>query len=403
MKLFPNQSTIRENSRGLFFCAFQAGRMPTKRSRRLPSRASRRPLKRRKTSARSGVNVGSGKVRVKHKEYLGDIYSASTFTNVSLKINPGEETTFPWLSQMAKSFEEYKMNKLSFIYKSMSSDAVLSSAASSALGTIIMATDYDASDDLFTTKFEMENNYKTVSGKPSISFKHRVECKQNVMKKLFVRTENNITADPRFTDIGNFQIAVQGCQATGGVIGELWVEYDCSLSKPQFINGMQVATAHFQTSYAAAAAAVATPFGTVTATGTTGRLATGGYPVEGSTLDAIISYDGTYNYLVFDPDMQSGEFLFIMKWKSSAGVGAFTPPTLLFSNCSAQTVWQADTQSSDGTTATNSTANPIMLYVIRITAPNASVRIGTNAVIAAGAGTLVGDVWITELPQSIAT
>lgn len=349
------------------------------------------------------MNVGAGRVRVKHKEYLGDIYSATTFTNVSLKINPGEETTFPWLSQMAKSFEEYKMNKLSFIYKSMSSDAVLSSAASSALGTIIMATDYDASDDLFTTKFEMENNFKTVSGKPSISFKHRVECKQNVMKKLFVRTENNLTADPRFTDIGNFQVAVQGCQATGGVIGELWVEYDCSLSKPQFISGMETASAHFQTSYAAAAAAVAAPFGTVCDAGTT-RLTTGGYPVEGSTLDATINYNtaGTYNYIAFNPDMQVGEFLVIMKWKSTAVAGAYTPPTVTFTNCSAQTVWQNDVYSSDGTTATNSTNNPIMLFVIRITAASATIALGTNAVIAGAAGTLIGDIWITELPQSIA-
>ena len=48
-------------------------------------------------------------VVVRHKEYLGEIRGSTTFTvQKSYELNPANVSTFPWLSSIASSFQEYK-------------------------------------------------------------------------------------------------------------------------------------------------------------------------------------------------------------------------------------------------------------------------------------------------------
>jgi len=121
----------------------------------------------------------------------------------------------------------------------MSSDAVLSSATNSALGTVIMATEYDSLNPGFLNKQIMENHDMANSSKPSVSFLHPVECKRSVtsVNVQYVRTGPvPANGDIRLYDLGVFQLATQGQQANGGVIGELWVSYEVELFKPQIDN-----------------------------------------------------------------------------------------------------------------------------------------------------------------------
>lgn len=181
-----------------------------------------------------------GGVIIRHREYLRDIFATVEFTNTSFDLNPGITTTFPWLSQIAPSFEQYKMRGLVFEFKSTSADTVLSGAASTALGTVIMATQYNALDTPFTNKFEMENWEYSTSVKPSSNCYHPVECapSQTPVSLLYIRTGEPI-GDERLYDLGNFNIAVQGMQNTSGdqlaTIGELWCTYEIELYKPKFV------------------------------------------------------------------------------------------------------------------------------------------------------------------------
>ena len=102
-------------------------------------------------------SANRGSVIIRHREYLGDVNATTAFTLQQYPINPGQQLTFPWLSQVAESFEEYRLRGAIFEFKSLSSDAVLSSATSSALGSVIMATQYDVLDEPFLNKMEMEN------------------------------------------------------------------------------------------------------------------------------------------------------------------------------------------------------------------------------------------------------
>lgn len=187
------------------------------------------------------IKNSSNGIIIRHKEYLGDINPSSTFNVTSFPINPGIEKSFPWLSQIASSFEEYEFRGLIFQFRSMSSDAVLASQANTSLGTVIMATEYNVVLPSFATKAQMENHEFAISCKPSCSLIHPIECArgQTPVTRLFIRNQPVETgADPRLYDLGNFQIATQGMQnisdpTENASIGELWASYEIKFFKPK--------------------------------------------------------------------------------------------------------------------------------------------------------------------------
>lgn len=187
-------------------------------------------------------NTATGFI-VRHREYISDIYSTTAFVNISLAINPGLSATFPWLSQVADSFEQYSFRGLVFEYKSMSSDAILSGGSSSALGTVIMSTQYNSLDLPFTDKRTMENYEYANSDKPSNSFMHPIECKknQNSISELYVRGVGTpvATGDKRLYDLGVFNIATQGMQnaSSNQVVGELWCTFEIEFFKAKLNTG----------------------------------------------------------------------------------------------------------------------------------------------------------------------
>ena len=82
--------------------------------------------------------------------------------------------TYPWLANVAGRFEEYNIEGMLFEYKSMYSDAAVQTGGS--LGSVIMATSYNAAKPLFASKIEMENYEFAMSAKPSVSMCHPIEC-----------------------------------------------------------------------------------------------------------------------------------------------------------------------------------------------------------------------------------
>lgn len=176
-------------------------------------------------------------IRVKHREYIRDLLVPGVPGNFSLYdyvINPGNRDLFPWLGQMARQYSQYKIHGMVFAYKTMSSDY----AASGPLGTVFMATNYNALDRPFQSKLELENTEFAVSTKPSMSLVHAIECDPKVsgFDILYIRDpsyDTGETSDRRFYDYGRFQVGTQGLPgAAGTTLGELWVTYDIELIKP---------------------------------------------------------------------------------------------------------------------------------------------------------------------------
>lgn len=178
----------------------------------------------------------SGKrgTRIVEREFLGDIFSgalvngSSAFTNILYTINPTDRKSFPWLSTIANQFDQWDPNGIIFEFVSTSSTF---NGTSQALGTVIMATDYDVYDPLYPSKQIMENSDYSCSTRPSENLVHGVECaiSERPTKILYTST----TGTKSLEDLANFQIATVGCSTANARLGELWVSYDITFYKKQ--------------------------------------------------------------------------------------------------------------------------------------------------------------------------
>lgn len=182
------------------------------------------------------IPQGGGTV-IRFQEYLGDILTSSvanTFDITAFDINAGLFETFPWLSQIAMNYEQYSFEGLLFEFRSTSADAL--NSTNTALGSVIMATNYDSSDPNFGSKGEMLNYEFSTSVKPAESCMHMVECapRQTVLTELYTRSGAVPNGDDqRFYDLGKFQIATAGFQGTSVNVGELHCTYQVRLLKPK--------------------------------------------------------------------------------------------------------------------------------------------------------------------------
>jgi len=206
---------------------------------------------------------------VRHREYLGPVISsgtANTFKIQSYPLNPAQITSFPWLFQIASAYEEYRPNGLMYEFRSTASDAIASST-NLALGQLMMCTQYDPTDPIFTTDIEMLNYSWAQSGKVSDNVQHFVECdpKQSPLSHLYTRQGGVSSAsDIRFSDFGVFSIATNGLQGTNVQIGQLWVTYEFIFYKPKLGDASAEAGGWFHYANASANTPITAtnPFGT---------------------------------------------------------------------------------------------------------------------------------------------
>lgn len=183
-------------------------------------------------------NSISDGIVIRHKEFVQDVVcpASGTFSNLAFDINPTNAQLFSWLSRIAINFQEYRINGMMAYYKPTSSDALVSSG-NSALGTVIMATNYNSLATPFSTKSQMENAQFTTSSKPSMPCEHFFECAQrntavgNILYTMPAQKPTNY--NPQLYNLGKFQLGVSGTPNNAGtVIGELWISYDIELLKP---------------------------------------------------------------------------------------------------------------------------------------------------------------------------
>ena len=186
----------------------------------------------------SNLRKGSTTVTFTHTEFIRDIFPSSAFLmQVEEAVNPGLPDLFPWISEIASGFEEYAVKNLTFHFKSTSADSVLSSGNSTSLGTVIMAAQYNVLSPAYENKKDMLNNATCRSIKPSQSCAFKVQSK-GLTKWYNVRTPTSelLGGDRRLYDHCDFHLAVEGCQADTGAIGELSVSCTFAFRRPTLQN-----------------------------------------------------------------------------------------------------------------------------------------------------------------------
>lgn len=170
---------------------------------------------------------------VRHREYLGEVTGSSTgfVVRQSYVLNPGNPVTFPWLSDIAAKFQEYRIRGAVFHYVPTSGSVA---STSPALGSVMLQTSYRSTDSAPSSKVEMLNEYCSNEVVPSEVMAHPIECdpKENPFNVQYVRSGNVPVTDTQLMyDLGVTHLAVSG-QQTAAVIGDLWISYDIELKKP---------------------------------------------------------------------------------------------------------------------------------------------------------------------------
>lgn len=268
------------------------------------------------------ITTAGRETRVIFREYLGDVITGpnGVFTSQSYEINPGLPSTFPWLSGIAAQYEQWTPNGLIFEFRSTSSEYV----AQQAMGSVIMATEYDSYDTVYSSKIEMLNSAYSSECKPSETMLHGIECAPNDNPNTiyYTRTDSNIGArDLTDMDIGRFTIATQGLAvATSVNVGSIYVHYDITFRKEQIYRSLlknqrwmryQIPTSYIGT------AGLFTDFNVLPKAGNW----------TGFTSDSL-------DTLIFPPDYQAGSFCVMWTMYNQAATAWTRPTQGILVNCS---------------------------------------------------------------------
>jgi len=173
-------------------------------------------------------------VRIAKSQMVVPIYGSDTFTLRTYRINPGNKSLFKWLGPQANSYTQYKMNGLSFIFKSTSSP--LMSTTTTSIGMVAGACQYN---NYGTDPTNMQE-VMTMSGanycKPNDSTLFPIECRPQLttLKNRLVRSDALPDDDLQKYDMGKFYIATEGNPFVGKEIGQLWISYDVIMIQPKF-------------------------------------------------------------------------------------------------------------------------------------------------------------------------
>jgi hypothetical protein len=174
-------------------------------------------------------------IRVRHREYLGQLVagvqgaSLDQLNYLPMKyLNPGIAATFPWLSMLARNYENYTFHELNFEY--------ISSCATTNSGNIYMAVDYDAKDSPPQNKAAFMDNEDSV--RLPVWDNHTLRStKSNLHKakeKYCRYGDVQIDEDLRVSDLGTFSAAISNTNiGVGAPAGEIYIIYDVELITPQ--------------------------------------------------------------------------------------------------------------------------------------------------------------------------
>lgn len=228
----------------------------------------------------------SDSVRIRHKELVASVNGTVSFdVPVSLSLNPGLATTFPWLSTQAQGWERYRFHRLVFRY--------LTRTATSSAGSVMLVPDYDPADSEPTSEQIASAYEDAVEDAPwkDMSCDLRASAMHPLGPSKFVRTGPlSPNQDIKTYDVGNmFVCTVDG---TASPWGKLWAEYEVEFFTPQLspVGGGSVLTA--ERGENTETPTDANPFGTIASLGTWKSGDTPVYTITGKVLTFLKS--GSY-------------------------------------------------------------------------------------------------------------
>lgn len=188
------------------------------------------------------LSGNDGKFRISKREFIANIPASSEFTAIKYEVNPGNSTTFPWLSGIAPNFEKYKFLRLRFVFQTSQSTFVP--------GTVIMAPEFNVTDPLPTNKAQiLEYAYAKRS---AVWENFSVPLKmEDVMtyKSYYTRNDTQLIGDKKLYDPLYFIVGTDGLNEDLNIVGELWIDYEVEFSLPQRLNETELQKQNYKRIY----------------------------------------------------------------------------------------------------------------------------------------------------------
>jgi len=167
---------------------------------------------------------------VEEDEFIADIVGSTGFATVSFPVNPGQVSTFPWLSKQAAQWEKYRWDYLEFYYK----PEVSAFATNGQAGKVILSMDYDASDAPPSNKQQAEDTDPHTDAMPYEDLLLILDPYQmfEMADSKYVRPGGLPgSTDIKTYDSGNLSVSTIG-NTNNSLLGELHVRYAVTFEVP---------------------------------------------------------------------------------------------------------------------------------------------------------------------------
>jgi len=189
------------------------------------------------TTAPAMHSDNSGATEMAYHEFIGNIGMTTDFSVKSYPINITHPQTFPWVSHIAKNYQQWELIGCIFFLRTLSSDTVV--APVQGLGSVVGAVRYDVNSDQPKSKMEIANSMFASSCKPSQNMALPLECapNQTILHPLKVQTSGVEPDEPQFYQMGWLDLATEGAPNDYADAMELHVVYHLRLYKPRLTNG----------------------------------------------------------------------------------------------------------------------------------------------------------------------
>jgi len=179
----------------------------------------------------------AGKVTVKFRELVRANFvpvpgSNNAFMSVAtVNVNPGLVTSFPWLSTIARNYDQWSMKRIRYQY--------VPGVSASTNGFFSMYPDFDVTDTRAQTMLQAMNQLNAVSTPVwcGIDMDLRPPAAMAIGPRRFIRQANTMN-DNRLSDVAVIYCFTSGYDFETGVLpAQLWCEYEIELYAPQINPG----------------------------------------------------------------------------------------------------------------------------------------------------------------------
>lgn len=175
---------------------------------------------------------GDTGTRVIHRELvLENVTGSMAFAVKSaIALNPGLPASFPWLSSVAKNYDQYRVHRLIAEWVPI--------APSSTQGSVLLSPDYDATDPAPGSEQAAANHAdsKSFSVWSTCTLQLDPNRLMGLGPRRFVRTGPVPYQDLKVSDVGNIFVSTNNFAADGTSAGKLYLSYDIEFFAPEVSN-----------------------------------------------------------------------------------------------------------------------------------------------------------------------